>query len=199
MSPDAEKSSTWVVAGLGNPGAEYALTRHNIGFQVVDRFAVEHRIPWKRSLRFCGEWARLDWNGVDLMLLKPHTLMNLSGKSVQALMGYYGIPSSGLVCICDDITVPFGEAKLSIGEGDAGHNGIRDIASRLKGSFARLRIGVGGKRHPDQKLADHVLSRFSEAENNLLENRMPHYLECIGMTIRKGPIQAMNWINQKHS
>ncbi|MBN2234885.1 MAG: aminoacyl-tRNA hydrolase [Opitutales bacterium] len=199
MSPEAEKPTTWLIAGLGNPGAQYALTRHNIGFRVVDRFAVEHRMPWKRSLRFCGEWSRTDWNGVDLMLLKPHTLMNLSGKSVHSLMAYHGLPASALVCVCDDITIPFADAKLSFGSGDAGHNGIKDIASSIRGSFARLRIGVGGKRHPDQKLADHVLSRFSDEENQLIEDRMSHYLECIGKTIQKGPIHAMNWINQKHS
>lgn len=197
MPQDSLSPQIKVIAGLGNPGNAYAHTRHNIGFVVVDYLAERLGWKWKRSLRFRGMWCKGIWEKQEMYLIKPHTFMNASGRSLQSIVKYLKVLPSQLMCVYDDITLPTGKLKLSIGGGDGGHNGIKDIRNMLGNDFVRFRIGVGQKAHAEMDLKDHVLSRFQEDEEALLAEQMEFYGNSIGLVIEKGPVLAMNTINQK--
>lgn len=197
MIPDSLSPQIRVIAGLGNPGKEYARTRHNIGFMVVDSLVEQLEWKWKKSLRFRGHWCKGTWKDKKMYLLKPHTFMNASGRSLQSIIKYLKIASSQLMCVYDDITLPAGKLKLSIGGGDAGHNGIKDIQRMIGNDFVRFRVGVGQKLHAEMDLKDHVLSCFSPEEETLISEQFEFYRNSIGQIIEKGPVLAMNTINQK--
>ena len=149
----------WLVVGLGNPGAEYALTRHNIGFMAVDVLADDARFAGK----FQGEVASMELAGEKLILLKPMTYMNNSGRSVQAAMAFYKIPPANLIVLHDELDLPLGKIRIKQGGGANGHNGIKDIDQLVGPDYWRIRLGIG---HPGTKeqVHDHVLQRFSTAE-----------------------------------
>ena len=197
MPQDAPSPQIKVIAGLGNPGNAYAHTRHNVGFMVIDSLAGHLGWSWKRSLRFRGMWCKGVWGGKEMYLVKPHTFMNASGRSLQSVLKYLKLLPSQLMCVYDDITLPTGRLKLSVGGSDGGHNGIKDIMNLLGNDFTRFRIGVGQKAHPEMDLKDHVLSRFSDEEETLIEKQMEFYRNSIGLVLERGPMLAMNTINQK--
>ena len=197
MPQDSLSPQIKVIAGLGNPGNAYAHTRHNVGFIVVDYLAERLGWQWKRSLRFRGMWCKGIWEKHEMYLIKPHTFMNASGRSLQSIVKYLKVLPSQLMCVYDDITMPTGKLKLSVGGGDGGHNGIKDIKNMLGNDFVRFRIGVGQKAHAEMDLKDHVLSRFDEDEEALLAAQMEFYGNSIGLVLNKGPVLAMNTINQK--
>ncbi|WP_457606925.1 aminoacyl-tRNA hydrolase [Nitratifractor sp.] len=150
--------------GLGNPGPTYERTRHNIGFRVVDAMVAESGARAIPKKSFHGELYREG----DLFLLKPHTYMNHSGKSVAAVMAFFKIPLEDLVVIHDDIDLPFGEIRLKKGGGHGGHNGLRSIDAVLGKEYIRLRIGVGKPPYKSQ-VADYVLSPFTPEEKERVE------------------------------
>lgn len=186
-----------VVAGLGNPGKTYEQTRHNVGFVVIDDWAQHQGWKWKRSFRFRGEWSRAIWMEREMVLIKPHTFMNASGTSLMALLRYFKLAPQQLMCIYDDITLPFGKLKVSVGGGHGGHNGIRDIQEKLGNEFTRLRVGIGAKPTPEMDLKDWVLSSFQKAEIDQLKNHFEFYRNSIERILREGSVLAMNTINQK--
>jgi peptidyl-tRNA hydrolase, PTH1 family len=185
-----------VIAGLGNPGKAYADTRHNIGFMLVDDWAVHLGWRWKRSFRFRGEWTKGMWEGRDVHMIKPHTFMNASGASIRALLQFLKLDAVHLMCVYDDITLEPGRLKLSVGGGDGGHNGIKDIQRELGNGFTRFRVGVGSKPIGEMDLKDWVLSRFSQNERDLLGRNLDFYRNSAGNILRVGPALAMNTINQ---
>jgi PTH1 family peptidyl-tRNA hydrolase len=148
-----------LIVGLGNPGAEYALTRHNIGFMAIDALAGAAAFTSK----FHGEIAALTIEGEKLLLLKPMTYMNHSGRSVQAAAAFYKIPPEHIVVLHDELDLPLGKIRIKRGGGANGHNGLKDIDQMLGPDYWRIRLGIG---HPGTKeqVHDHVLNRFSALE-----------------------------------
>lgn len=149
----------FLVVGLGNPGPDYALTRHNIGFMAVDALAGAERFTSK----FHGEVASRSIESEKLILLKPMTFMNLSGKSVQAAMAFYKIPPENVIVLHDELDIPLGKLRIKRGGGANGHNGIKDIDQMIGPNYWRIRLGIG---HPGMKeqVHSHVLSRFTADE-----------------------------------
>jgi PTH1 family peptidyl-tRNA hydrolase len=153
-----------LVVGLGNPGPDYALTRHNAGFWFVDRLAEDHRADFRAEAKFHGLLARITIAHQDVRLLKPVTYMNHSGRALAAVARYFDIPPEEILVAYDELDLPPGRAKLKHGGGHAGHNGMRDsIAALGSRDFWRLRIGIG---HPGEKarVVGYVLGRPSQAD-----------------------------------
>ncbi|MCA9618461.1 MAG: aminoacyl-tRNA hydrolase [Myxococcales bacterium] len=153
-----------LVVGLGNPGKQYEGHRHNVGFMVVDALAELVEAPPFRQ-KFSAEMAKVELRREEGLLLKPQTYMNLSGDSVQPCAAYFKLPPGQVVVIHDELDVPFGEIRLKMGGGHAGHNGLRSIIGRMGPDFARIRVGIG--RPPASfrgDVADYVLSDFSALE-----------------------------------
>lgn len=152
-----------LVVGLGNIGKEYDGTRHNIGFAAVDRFVADHdEFPtWieKKDLKCHFTTAQL--GDTKVIVIKPTTLMNLSGRAVQAVAGFYKISADHVVVIHDELDIPFGQIRTRMGGGSAGHNGIKSVTEHLGEQYGRIRIGIGPKLHDKQDSADFVLASFS--------------------------------------
>ena len=157
-----------LIVGLGNPGAEYARTRHNAGFWLVDELARRHGGSFRTESRHQGEVARVKIAGREIWLLKPTTFMNRSGGAVQSLSGFYKIAPGEMLVAHDEIDLPVAALRLKEGGGHGGHNGLRDIIVTLGDAFWRLRIGVG---HPGSKpeVVDYVLRRAPAEEDALLQ------------------------------
>ena len=152
-----------LVVGLGNPGGEYAMTRHNVGFMAVDMLAGDG-VKWKSEKNALV--ARADIDGRRVIFAKPQTFMNNSGVAVQALMTYYKIPLENIVVIHDDMDIPVGDCREKVGGGSAGHNGIRSIDAHVGRDYRRIRIGIGHPRDFGLPMdpADWVLGRFGAAQ-----------------------------------
>lgn len=154
-----------LIVGLGNPGAEYAHTRHNVGFMAIDNFA-DDTATWKREKNALT--TRMQINGHNVILAKPQTYMNNSGIAVLALMTFYKIPLENLIVIHDDMDIPVGNCREKIGGGSAGHNGIKSIDANVGREYKRIRIGVGHPRDFDLPMtpADWVLGKFGPLQLN---------------------------------
>jgi PTH1 family peptidyl-tRNA hydrolase len=158
-----------LIVGLGNPGPEYAQTRHNAGFWLVDELARQHGGHFRPDARHHGETCRIVLAGQELWLLKPMTYMNRSGQAVAALARFHKIPLTEILVIHDDLDLPPGTVRLKRGGGHGGHNGLRDLMAQLGGNdFARLRLGIG---HPgdSRDVLDYVLRRAPRSEQEWLE------------------------------
>jgi len=153
-----------LIVGLGNPGPTYQNTRHNIGFMVIDKIIDKISAIKQSSKNFNGELYKYK----DLLLLKPTTFMNLSGKSVQAVSSFYKVNLDDILVIHDDIDLPFGGVKLKIGGGNGGHNGLKSIDSLITKEYNRLRLGVDKPEHKTQ-VPNYVLSNFSQQEQEKLD------------------------------
>jgi PTH1 family peptidyl-tRNA hydrolase len=185
----------YLVAGLGNIGKEYAHTRHNIGFDILDALAGASNISFKdKRYGFVAEYkyrARTYW------LLKPSTYVNLSGNAVRYWLRKLKLPESNLLVVVDDIALPFGTLRLRAKGGDAGHNGLSHINTILGTSaYARLRFGIGNDFHPGQQ-ADYVLSPWSEEEAAALPERMETAAEIIRSFGTLGIERTMNMFNKR--
>jgi PTH1 family peptidyl-tRNA hydrolase len=170
-----------LIVGLGNPGADYAKTRHNAGFLLVEKLAEEWKAGWTKERKFQARVARAERNGKKILLAEPQTFMNLSGESVGALVKFYQLPLENILVVVDDADLPLGEIRLRPGGGSGGHHGLESVTQHLGAkTFARLRIGIGRKNEARQ-ITGHVLGKFSAAENALLEKvleRAAGQLEC---------------------
>lgn len=165
-----------LVVGLGNPGAEYAATRHNFGFMVLDRWSSGPESRWKSAGFANAQMARLtsgEW------LLKPQEYMNLSGRAVQAALDWFKLAPEQVLVVVDDVSLPLGQLRFRSGGSDGGHNGLKSIAAALgTSSYARLRGGVGAAE-PETDLADHVLGRFRKEEKGILEQMIERAVEAL--------------------
>ncbi|HKK19721.1 MAG TPA: aminoacyl-tRNA hydrolase [Opitutales bacterium] len=188
-----------VIAGLGNPGPKYRNTRHNIGFDIVDRLAAQLKGSWRAEARFEAETATVEFEERKLLLVKPQTYMNDSGRSLGAVLRYHKLEADSLLVIYDDLTLDLGRPKLSASGSAGGHNGIADLLDRIGPGFVRYRVGIGAKPIKEMDLADYVLSQFKPAEREILSDRMPDYLDHIRLIIDKGIETAFNIINQRTS
>ena len=188
-----------VIAGLGNPGFEYTDTRHNIGHHVLTALTTRLHATLAASVPRAGgaTATKTTHAGRTLWLLKPNTYMNESGRGIAPHLQYHKIPAESLLVIHDDITLEPGTVKLSTGGGDGGHNGITSILQYLPNTFARLRIGIGGKRYPGQDLADHVLGKLTAEELAIHAAQLDSYLQAIEIWLARGTPLAQNQINKK--
>jgi PTH1 family peptidyl-tRNA hydrolase len=161
-------SSIALIAGLGNPGPEYELTRHNVGFWLVDELARRHGGVFRREPKFHGELCRVTITGHDVRLLKPLTFMNRSGQSVAATARFFKFPAASILVVHDDLDLPVGSVRLKREGGHGGHNGLRDIIGVLgTRDFPRVRLGVGHPGHKE-RVTGHVLGRPPREEEESL-------------------------------
>ena len=190
-----KKSDAWLIVGLGNPGKEYEKTRHNCGFRAID--LLSQRLGCKvDKLKFQGLYGQANYAGGKLYLLKPQTYMNLSGRSVLQLSAYFHIPPQRIVVIFDDISLEPGRLRIRADGSAGGHNGIKSIISELGSQeFPRVKVGVGAKTHPEQDLADWVLSTFSPAEEKALASALERAADAALCIIDKGVPEAANRYN----
>ena len=193
-----KSNESWLIVGLGNPGKDYAHTRHNAGFRCLDLLA--EKLSCKvDKLKFQGLYNQVTYGGRKLFLLKPQTYMNLSGKSVQQLSNYFHIPADHIIVLFDDISLEPGRLRIRPDGSAGGHNGIKSIIAELgTQGFPRVKIGVGGKAHPDQDLADHVLSGFSASEEKALKVALENSADAALAIIEKGVPEAANRFNGSH-
>ena len=187
-----------LIVGLGNPGREYASHRHNVGFMAVDELARRVKADAFRD-KFSGEWARAEIAGEPAILLKPMTYMNESGRSVQPAMAFFKIAPADLVVLHDELDIPFGEVRLKVGGGHAGHNGLRSIMEQTGGAdFARVRIGIG--RPPPGfrgEVASFVLSPFDPTERPALPALLKKAGDSVLDIARRGFAPAMTARNTR--
>jgi PTH1 family peptidyl-tRNA hydrolase len=186
-----------VIAGLGNPGSKYRNTRHNIGFALVDQLAAKYGATWKHEARFEAEVAVIQHDERKLMLLKPQTFMNASGRSLGTALRYRKQSTDSMLVIYDDLTLDLGRIKLSVSGSAGGHNGIADILTQVGAGFARFRVGIGAKPHKEMDLSDYVLSKFSKDEQSILTDRSPIFLDHLHLILNQGIESSMNTINQR--
>lgn len=184
-----------LVAGLGNPGREYADTRHNVGFMVADELARRHGGSWRA--RFSGDLAELRLDGLRLAVLKPQTYMNESGRSVGAAVRFFKVEPEALLVVHDEVDLEPGRLQARLGGGLAGHNGLRSVAQHLgTPEFARLRIGVGRPERGDPRpVADFVLSPFPPEVD--VEGLVARAADAVETVAREGVEEAQNRVNER--
>lgn len=182
-----------MVVGLGNPGKRYDGTRHNVGFAVVDELAVGSGIRRFQS-KFEAEVAEFMEGDHKVLLLKPETFMNLSGRAVRQALDFYQVPAEDLLVVCDDMALPLGKLRFRARGSHGGHNGLRDIQGHLGGTeYARLRIGVDGP--PQDGAVDHVLGRFRPSERPVIEEALRTAVQAVCDWVRQGIDFCMNKYN----
>jgi PTH1 family peptidyl-tRNA hydrolase len=182
-----------VVVGLGNPGSKYAGTRHNIGFLVIDYLAESPRAGRFQS-RFQGLIAEVMEGNEKVLLVKPETFMNLSGRCVREVLSFYQVPVENLLVVCDDINLPLGKLRVRARGSDGGQKGLRDIQNHLgTDEYARLRIGIDSPGEADT--ADYVLSRFRPSEKPVMEEAVRNAAEAVVHWVHNGVEACMNRYN----
>jgi len=182
-----------LIVGLGNPGAEYAKTRHNAGFQVVERLAERWRARWANEKKFNARVARAERGDQVALLCQPQTYMNSSGEAVGAATQFYRVPLSRLVVVMDDADLPLGELRLRPGGSSGGHHGLESIEQHLGSrQYARLKVGIG-RQVGEREITGHVLGRFSSTEAALMDKVLAvasDQVECwLGFGIQKAMSQ----------
>ena len=186
---------TIVIAGLGNPGSKYQWTRHNAGFLFLDRIAQLEGLSIARK-QFGGLTAEWERKGKRLVLLKPQTFMNLSGRSVMPALQFYKLKPDQLIVVHDEIDLPLGAARLKQGGGHGGQNGLRSIMELLgKGDFVRLRLGIGRPPHGD--VTNHVLGVFTPPEMEIFARVLDGALDMLETALDEGVPKAMSLFNNK--
>ena len=192
-----KKTESWLIVGLGNPGSQYAKTRHNCGFRAIDLLAQKLGCKIDKG-KFQGLYGHINRDGKKIYLLKPQTFMNLSGRSVLQLSAYFSIPPQRIIIMFDDISLVPGRLRVRAEGSAGGHNGIKSIISELGSQdFPRVKIGVGGKPNSEQPLADWVLSAFSASEEKALASALENAGEAALCIIDKGTAEAANRFNGK--
>ncbi len=189
-------SSVQLIVGLGNPGNKYDQTRHNAGFWFVDEVARQYGVVFRPETKFLGEVARVQANGLDFWLLKPATFMNRSGQSIQALAKFYKIPVESILVVHDELDLDAGTAKLKIGGGHGGHNGLRDMIAVMGKTFPRLRLGIGHPGHRDQ-VVDYVLKPPSKIDRQLIDEAMYRASKVMPEVISGDMQKAMHTLHSK--
>ncbi len=186
---------SWLIVGLGNPGKEYARSRHNCGFRALDILADKLGCRVDKG-KFQGLYGQCTYQGKKLFLLKPQTYMNLSGKSVLQLSAYFNIPPQRIIVLFDDISLPPGRLRVRRDGSAGGHNGIKSIIGELGSQdFPRVKIGVGAKPNPEYDLADWVLSGFSAAEEKELAGALERSADAALCIVTAGVDEASNRYN----
>ncbi len=185
----------YIVVGLGNPGSEYNMTRHNIGFSAIDYIADQNKVDVKK-LKYKALFTDVNINGEKVLLIKPQTYMNLSGESVREFCAFYKIPPEKVIVICDDVSLLPGKIRIRRKGSAGGHNGLKSIIYQLNSEdFIRIRIGVGSPENPNYDLADYVLGRFTKDEIPVLEDSIIRTSNAVVEIIKNSVDSAMNKFN----
>ena len=190
--------SVTLIAGLGNPGREYAGTRHNLGFTVVEALAAAEGLKWKKESRFEAETARWETrSGGTRLLVKPQTFMNDSGRALRALLDFHKVAVDTLIVAYDDLTIDLGRVKVSVRGSAGGHNGVASLLEHLGSGFIRYRLGIGAPRPPGMDLKDFVLEKFSTEQTKLIDQKLTTFVDGLRLLINRGQAEAMNILNRR--
>ena len=182
-----------VVVGLGNPGSRYSGTRHNVGYAVIDSLAQSPRAGRFQN-RFQAQVAEAREGEIKVLLVKPETFMNLSGRSVRQVIDFYQVPATELLVVCDDVNLPLGRLRFRARGTHGGHNGLRDIQGHLGTTeYSRLRIGVSAPERKD--MIDHVLGRFRPSEQAVMNEAVETAAQAVVVWIDRGIDVCMNQYN----
>jgi peptidyl-tRNA hydrolase, PTH1 family len=185
----------FLIVGLGNPGAEYAKTRHNAGFLLVSKLAERWKANWTLEKKFNARVAKAERNEGRVLLCEPQTFMNSSGESVGPLVTFYRVPLNRLLVVVDDADLPFGEIRLRPSGSCGGHHGLESIEQHLATrEFARLRIGIG-RQAGAREITGYVLGRFSPAETELAEKVLAAAADQTEVWLKAGIQKAMSQFN----
>ena len=185
----------YLIVGLGNPGAEYAKTRHNAGFMLLDLLAKSWRTDWNNEKKFQSRIAKAERGGKRLVLCEPQTFMNLSGEAVGALIKFYQLPLTRLVVAVDDADLPLGEIRLRPGGSSGGHHGLESIEQHLGSrEYARLRIGIG-RKDSRREISGHVLGKLGVKELALIEKVLDRAAAQVECWLAHGLPKAMSQFN----
>lgn len=185
----------YLVVGLGNPGREYTMTRHNIGFETIEHMALMHgaKVNKLKLKGMCGECSI---GGERVILLKPQTYMNLSGECVKEYCDYYKIPPENVIVICDDIAIGAGKLRIRERGGAGGHNGLKSIIYSLRSeNFIRIRMGIGEPETDKWDLADFVLAKFTKKDIPVMEDAITRAIDAVADIMKQGAGFAMNKYN----
>jgi peptidyl-tRNA hydrolase, PTH1 family len=185
-----------LIVGLGNPGTEYARTRHNAGFQFLDELAARHGAIFRSEPRHRAEVARARIGAAELWLLKPMSYMNRSGDPVRSVSTFYKVPLESILVAYDELDFPAGVVRLKLGGGAAGHNGMRDVIAHMGDGFWRLRIGIG---HPGDRtqVLDYVLGRPDAADAALIHEALAAAADAVPVLLSEGAQIAMNRLHSR--
>jgi PTH1 family peptidyl-tRNA hydrolase len=185
-----------IIVGLGNPGPEHLVTRHNAGFWFVDLLARRHSGEFRDYRKFSGETAKISIEGQEIVLLKPTTYMNRSGLSIRQLSDFYKIKPEDILVAHDELDLPVGTVRLKQGGGHGGHNGLRDTIAHIGETFWRMRLGIG---HPGNKaeVIDYVLTRAPRAEEDLILDAVAIAVDCIPLLLEQGAERAMTRLHSR--
>lgn len=193
---ERRQNCMYMVVGLGNPGAKYVNTRHNIGFDALDAFCSKHDIKLKPSRRFRADTGKGRVGGEKVIAVKPMTYMNLSGEAVLEIADYYDIENENIIVVYDDISMETGRLRIRRKGSAGGHNGIKSIILNLgSDEFPRVKIGVGAPEHKDHDLADYVLGKFSKEETEILIKTVVSAVGAIEEILTANVDSAMNKYN----
>lgn len=185
----------WLVVGLGNPGPKYDWTRHNMGFLVIDELAEREKIPVQK-LKFKALTNTAVIGDQSVLLMKPTTYMNLSGEAVGQAARFYKIPPERILVISDDVALPQGKLRIRRTGSAGGHNGLKNIIAHLGSEgFPRIKVGVGGKPHPDSDMADWVLGKFTGQDKKTMEEAIQRAADAVEVLLKAGVDQAMSKFN----
>src|SRR5471032_1890219 len=187
--------NVFLIVGLGNPGAEYAKTRHNAGFLLVEKLAAKWKTDWANERKFKARIAKTDRSGKKVLLCEPQTFMNLSGETVGALKNFYQLPLKQILVAVDDADLPFGEIRLRASGSSGGHHGLESIEQHLASrEFARLRIGIG-RQDGAREITNYVLGKFDPSENELLKQVLERAADQVETWLEAGIEKAMKRFN----
>jgi PTH1 family peptidyl-tRNA hydrolase len=187
--------NVFLIVGLGNPGAEYAHTRHNAGFLLVEKLASKWKCDWTNERKFAARMARSERSGKKVLLCEPQTFMNLSGETVGALKDFYQLPLKQILVAVDDADLPLGEIRLRANGSSGGHHGLESIEQHVSSrEFARLRIGIG-RKDGAREIANYVLGKFDSSESELLKKVLERASNQIETWLEAGIEKAMNQFN----
>ena len=185
----------WLIVGLGNPGDQYENTRHNVGFLGADELGERGRFPIQR-LKFKALTNTAVIGGQGALVMKPVTYMNLSGEAAGEAARFYKIAPDHVLVISDDVDLPLGKLRIRTGGSAGGHNGLKSIIQHLgSDQFPRLKVGVGGKPHPDYDMVDWVLGKLQGEDKKVMDEAVKRAADAVECFLRDGPQKAMNRFN----
>jgi PTH1 family peptidyl-tRNA hydrolase len=188
-----------LVVGLGNPGRDYAGTRHNLGWVVIEALAKKRGLSWQTNAKFEAEVARWDFApGCTRWLVKPLTFMNDSGRATAAVARFYKLPTLSVAAVYDDLNIDLGLVKVSEQGSPGGHNGVLSLVEHLGPDFVRFRLGIGPKQPVAMDLKDFVLGKFTTDQSLLIQQNITHYTDGLELLLTRGAPYAMNQLNRRN-
>lgn len=195
MFPSKTSGAEWLIVGLGNPGDQYENTRHNVGFRALDELAEIAGVPVQK-LKYKALTNICTLSGCKVLLMKPVTFMNLSGEAVGEAARFFKIPPERVLVFSDDTSLPVGKLRIRKSGSAGGHNGLKSIIQHLgTDQFPRIKIGVGGKPHPDYDMADWVLGKFPSEDKKVIDEMVQKAARAAEYYIKEGPDKAMGRYN----